>query len=93
MGFIPGTQDWFKSLDEIQPGNRKKHKNHRDISEMEKRYLKNSMNIHDKILKKKKKTPNKPRSRTEFPQLDKGHLRKTDSYHHILLVKDSTLSP
>ena len=57
MGFIPGTQDWFKSLDEIQPGNRKKHKNHRDISEMEKRYLKNSMNIHDKILKKKKKKP------------------------------------
>lgn len=59
-------------------------------AETEKRHLKNAMNIHDKILKK---TPNKPRSRTEFPQLDKGHLRKTDSYHHILLVKDSPLPP
>lgn len=90
MGFIPGTQDWFKPLDEIQPGNRTKDENHRDVAETEKRHLKNAMNIHDKILKK---TPNKPRSRTEFPQLDKGHLRKTDSYHHILLVKDSPLPP
>ena len=42
-----------KSLDEIQLGNRTKLENHKDISrDAEKRYLKNPMNIHDKILKK-----------------------------------------